>query len=711
MEFTKAGAEAFLKKLTELINANLTDEQFGVSKLAQEMGMSRSNLHRKVKSQTGISVSQYVCNIRLDKATELLKETSLSISDVATKSGFHSVTYFTKCFKDRYGYPPGMARKNETSDAGPNAIHQNLVNPGRGKNRSTLVWILATLVFVISAAFLFHLFAPLAGKQNIQEKTIAVLPIRNDSPDKDNAYIINGFMEEILHKLTLIEDLKVVSRTSVEKYRDSDESIIEIGKELNVNFILEGSAQTIQGKTKIHLQLIDAHTDKHLWSQPYKQNLSLDNMFEMQEEVALAVANELELVLASGEKEQLEQIPTKNIAAYNLYLLGKELLNIHLYNADNNGREKALLDAKQCFEQAIELDSTFADAYTLLGSIYIVKLYYSKFEDDLDLATSYLDSGLILLDKALLYDKNSPEALGTKAAYYEIKGMHEEANRIYETLAKKGPLPFEAAVSRYYNIEDYYNAIESYLRYLQSKPEDIIVPPYLLRTMIRTFRKTGFPELEKQLAKQLLYFNNDSMLYLNELVLLENWQGNFPDALFYGLEAWKLDSTDSNCNLLLGLNYAYQDDYTNALKHIRIYENTMSQLRGDIQPIGFAGYIYMMNGKKKEADFHFHGVISKWRKEFELNTPAAQTFISHHELADVYLALGEKEKALEYLKVYKTLQTIDLVHITTLNSWPGFDIIRDDPEFLDIMRVIEATYQKEHNRIEKLLIREGMIKS
>ena len=153
---------------------------------------------------------------------------------------------------------------------------------------------------------------PLEANQNAREKTIAVLPIRNDSPDADNAYIINGFMEEILHKLTLIEDLKVVSRTSVEKYRDSDLSIKKIGKELNVNYILEGSAQTIQGKTKIHLQLIDALTDQHLWSKPYKQDLSLEDMYEMQEEVALAVANELKVVLRSGEKAQLEQIPTKS---------------------------------------------------------------------------------------------------------------------------------------------------------------------------------------------------------------------------------------------------------------------------------------------------------------------------------------------------------------------------------------------------------------
>ena len=504
MEFTKAGAEAFLKKLTGLTKSNLTNEQFGVSTLAREMGMSRSSLHRKVKSLSGVTVSQFINRIRLEKSMELLKETSLTISDVAMQSGFNSVTYFTKCFKDQYGYPPAKYIRNEPTGADSDKPRQEIVPPGMRTRRSPVVWILTSLVVLISAILLFHLFTPMAANLNVREKTIAVLPIRNDSPDKDNAYIINGFMEEILHKLSLIEDMKVVSRTSVEKYRDSDASIIEIGKELNVNYILEGSAQTIQGKTKIHLQLIDALTDKHLWSKPYKQDLTLENMFEMQEEVALAVASELEVVLASGEKAQLEKIPTKNIAAYNSYLLGKDFLNINLYSVNKQERDQALLEAKRLFEQAIELDSTFSDAYSVLGSIYIINLYYSEADlhipqsrGDFEKANSYLDSGLVILDKALFYNKDNHEALACKAIYYETKGMHDEANRIYEILSKNGHLAVEAAVNRYYNIEDYYNAIDAYLRYLRAKPDNIIVPPYLLRTMIVVFRKTGFPDTGK----------------------------------------------------------------------------------------------------------------------------------------------------------------------------------------------------------------------
>src|SRR5690606_4090877 len=102
----------FLERLTLITEANLTNAQFGVSDLAREMGMSRSNLHLRVKKDANISVSQFINRVRLKKAMELLKQESLTVSEVAFESGFHSVTYFTKCFGKYYGYPPGEAVKH-----------------------------------------------------------------------------------------------------------------------------------------------------------------------------------------------------------------------------------------------------------------------------------------------------------------------------------------------------------------------------------------------------------------------------------------------------------------------------------------------------------------------------------------------------------------------------------------------------------------------
>ena len=142
--------DQFLKKLTELTEANLTNEQFGVSELAREMNMSRSNLHRKVISITKTSVSQFIRQHRLKRAMEMLQQTALSVSEVAYNVGFGSVTYFTKCFHDYFGFPPGEVGKRnlEESGSGEQAIDAKQVKYGK---RLKIALILVLLLVVISA--------------------------------------------------------------------------------------------------------------------------------------------------------------------------------------------------------------------------------------------------------------------------------------------------------------------------------------------------------------------------------------------------------------------------------------------------------------------------------------------------------------------------------------------------------------------------------
>ena len=225
------------------------------------------------------------------------------------------------------------------------------------------------------------------------------------------------------------------------------------------------------------------------------------------------------------------------------------------------------------------------------------------------------------------------------------------------------------------------------------------------------FEKPGSLILEKQVAEQLLSFNTDSLEYIDNMVMQENWQGNYQAALSYGLQAWNMDSTDSHCNLILGLHYYYLDDFTTALKYIRLYEKNIIQESGELRPSIIAGQVYLKNGTEEKARYHLEGGLSEWFKQIELNTPRVQTYYPYIELADVYLALGDQEKAWEYLNMLKGLKTIDLVYLTILKNWPGFDLIRNEPQFLEVLNVVEETYQKEHNRIQDLLLREGMIKS
>ncbi|MBT6998215.1 MAG: helix-turn-helix domain-containing protein, partial [Prolixibacteraceae bacterium] len=220
----------FLNKVTGIVEENISSEQFGVSELANEIGMSRSNLLRKIKKLTGLSVSKFIRQVRLQRAMEMLKQTTLNVSEVSYQVGYSSVSYFIKCFGENYGYPPGEAGKKIVQENEP-------VQTDESKRKNWIVILGVIFSIVLLATIFFILINPFAFKQNDLEKSIAVLPFINDSNDSSNVHIINGLMESVLNNLQKIEDLRVISRTSVEKYRNNPKTISEISKELNANYL------------------------------------------------------------------------------------------------------------------------------------------------------------------------------------------------------------------------------------------------------------------------------------------------------------------------------------------------------------------------------------------------------------------------------------------------------------------------------------------
>ena len=237
----------FLSKITQIIEENLSNEKFGVSELANKIAMSRSNLLRKVKKATNLSVSQFISQVRLKNAMELLKQSSFTVSEISYEVGFSSVSYFIKCFHDFYGYPPGeVGKKNDPKEEAPQ------YKPIKQRKK---VLLFITVPFVTLLILFFIFYNPFTSKQKELEKSIAVLPFINDSDDSSNVYIINGLMESILNNLQKIENLRVISRTSVEKYRNTNKTIPEIAKELNVSYFVEGSGQKIGDKILLNVQL------------------------------------------------------------------------------------------------------------------------------------------------------------------------------------------------------------------------------------------------------------------------------------------------------------------------------------------------------------------------------------------------------------------------------------------------------------------------
>lgn len=199
------------------------------------------------------------------------------------------------------------------------------------------------------------------------EKSVAILPFKNDSKDEENTYFINGLMEEILNNLQKIKDLRVISRTSVEQYRNQTKSIPEIAKELGVNYIVEGSGQKYGNAFRLRIQLIMAAKESHLWGESYQQKIKkAEDIFNIQTQIAESIAKELKAIITPQEKDLIEKIPTKQLEAYDAYLKGR----FYLYKFTSEDLEAAM----KYFELAKEKDPDYALAYAGISFVWAVQM-------------------------------------------------------------------------------------------------------------------------------------------------------------------------------------------------------------------------------------------------------------------------------------------------------------------------------------------------
>jgi serine/threonine protein kinase/tetratricopeptide (TPR) repeat protein len=204
------------------------------------------------------------------------------------------------------------------------------------------------------------------------EKSIAVLPFENLSRDPDNAYFADGVQDEILTDLARIADLKVISRTSAMQYKSGvARNLREIGKQLGVAHLLEGSVQRAGNHVRVNAQLVDTRTDRHLWAETYDRDLV--DVFAIQSEMAKAIADQLQAKLSPTEKSAIERPPTVEMTAFDLYTRGKSLL---LKTAFNNSAGAGLLKAIDLLNQAVARDPAFCDAYVqLVGAHDLLYLF------------------------------------------------------------------------------------------------------------------------------------------------------------------------------------------------------------------------------------------------------------------------------------------------------------------------------------------------
>jgi adenylate cyclase len=263
-----------------------------------------------------------------------------------------------------------------------------------------------------------------ADERNIPANSIAVLPFENMSSDQEQEYFSDGLTEDIITQLSKIKSLKVVSRTSVMQYKKNPMPMKIIGRELGVAAILEGSVRRFEGHVRITAQLINAATDDHLWAESYDRPVK--DLFTIQREVATSIAAVLNAKISNKENQNLDQTPTTDLHAYDLYLRGRFLIE---------KRSKAdVMMARQLFQQSVDIDKKFANALSGLADTFLLASYrgYDEPARMLSIAKGHID-------QAMKLDPDSGETHASLGYWYHQTFEWDKAEKTYRKSISLNP--------------------------------------------------------------------------------------------------------------------------------------------------------------------------------------------------------------------------------------------------------------------------------
>jgi TolB-like protein/Tfp pilus assembly protein PilF len=511
--------------------------------------------------------------------------------------------------------PEGIKR-TEVADAMPPAI---------GYKKHT--WIYIVVIGAILSITLFFLGrysasrASAAGgpapSSSISQKSIAVLPFDNLSRDPDNAYFAEGVQDEILTRLAKVADLKVISRTSTQHFKSTPENLPEIAKQLGVTNILEGSVQKAKDQVRVNVQLINALTDAHLWAEIYDRKLT--DIFAVESEIAKTIADTLQAKLTGSEKTAISNRPTENPQAYELYLKGRFFWN------KRTGQD--LKTACDYFQQAIAADPQYATAYAALAESYLlIPLFAAGSPQD------YFPRAKAAAQRAIELQETSAEAhtaLGALLCFSD-SNFAESEKEFKRAIALN---PNYATAHHWFGnallvaLGRFDEAIRENQRAVELDPLSLIINADLGSTFMIARR---YDQAIAQLQRTLTLDNKFSYSL---------W--NLGEALY-----------------LKGDTAAAIAEYEKA-----------RALDDDPQILALLGRAYADAGQKDKATH----IIQ------ELGERAKRQFVRGYLMALIYIGLGDKTKAIDYLE--REYLNHDNIDTNWIRVDPMFDPLRGDPRF------------------------------
>lgn len=688
----------FLNKLTEMAEANLTNPQFGVSMLAKEMGMSRSNLHRKVNSEQKISVSQFINHVRLKKAKDLLRHTSDTVSEVAYKVGYNNVSYFIKCFHKYYGYSPGHVGDREETE--------ELSNPAEGKKHLRTIFTAATAVALVGVVLIL-VFKPFQFQQKKLESSIIMLPM--DNWETNDSISINGVLESIRDNLCKIREIDMKPPVSVLRSKNSLNSNLEIAQKYKANYLIQPKTWRPPGKENIYLALdiIEVQGNTHLNN--LNHEINSNNITTIHQSFVEGIIDKLDISITPAEQGRIDKVITSNKKAYDYYWEGMDYLN--RTNALKADQEKAM----DSFKKVLKIDENCAEAYAMIAYIYYlmdVKWYDSKYSNDHNLYDTEIG---MYADQAYRINPQLDLSCIAKGVYWRNKNEYKLAIVFFEDAAKYNPSSMyikNQLFTLYRLVESREKYIELALKfinapdlYLESNEYDIGIE-VIYTELSRNYRFLGFFKEAEHYINEALRVNPYYTFAYNiksQIILDMEAKDNYEKSIRILNTAFEKDSVAPIIFRRVAQSYYMLKDYKKAIKY---YKKHM-ELTGknwtdgfDIQSKRIAVILRNM-GEAEKAQIQ----INNYRIFAEQLSPGMKNF----HLSGYYAFLGDTTKAFECLK--ESSKYDQLYHrLRQLRDDPVYDDIRELPQFQEILANMENRFNERRDSIKIVFKKKGLLK-
>jgi TolB-like protein/Tfp pilus assembly protein PilF len=556
---------------------------------------------------------------------------------------------------------------------------------GKKVNKFIPAVIILGILLIITASILIWKFYPLLNPSNV-ERSIAVMPFSNETGKPDNSYLANGMMEEIRNNLAKISDLRVLSKTSTDNYRDTQLSLTEIADQLNVNYLVEGSVQKQGDILKVHAQLINIEMDDNIWAETYTRNI--DDLFALQSEIAQFIAEQLKVVITPEEIEIIEMKPTDNSEAYDLYLRGKEYFAL--------GGESNLNTAIYFYRRAIDLDPEFALAYAWLGFAYFYQTSGQNY-----LKEDFADTLKYFADKSISINPELSDGYWLRSEYYRRLARHDSSIIDAKLALQFDPnngQAFKTLGLNYYYKKDFATAFLNLEKASKILVGDLDQYPEILDDYATVYMSIGDYEKSHSKIEEITYYKPQRGYF--GLWLLNLTKGEFDKSKIYLDSLCVLDS--GSCRFPLMYYYIFSGQLEKFKPEADDFD-----LFSMASPL-WKAYILTELKRADEAEKYFKQAFDYLERTIELERLSATGGMDPYDLAAQYAFVGEKKNAYQILHYMEEQKNLECWMIWWMQFDPRFETMREDAEFKAIIQRQENRYTEIRAEIDDLE-RAGML--